>query len=165
MLHLLLRVLMATIRFLDYFDCFTCNGTTVTCVRLDTCDTTTVPPEPEAETNQNSPENGLSPLILGAVGGACVFFVITVAICIAMKCKSNNDRKNRTDYEQPGFMEKPNYEQPRFMDKKWIPVNAPPIGTSFPPDYKRGFSNVSLGWTDNSRPKTPVDIFTVKGYN
>ena len=38
------------------------------------------------------PENGLSPLILGAVGGACVLFVITVAICIAMKCKSNNDR-------------------------------------------------------------------------
>jgi hypothetical protein len=38
------------------------------------------------------PENGLSPLIFGAVGGACVLFVITVAICIAMKYKSNNDR-------------------------------------------------------------------------
>jgi hypothetical protein len=51
-------------------------------------------------------------------------------------------RKNRTDYEQPGFMEKPNYEQLGFMEKKWIPVNAPPIGTSFPPDYKRGFSTI-----------------------
>jgi hypothetical protein len=62
-------------------------------------------------------------------------------------------------------MVKTNYEQLGFMEKKWIPVNAPPIGTSLPPDYKRGLSNMSLGWTDNSRPKTPVDLFTVKGYN
>ena len=61
------------------------------------------------------------------------------------------------NYERLGNMEKPNYEQLRF--------NAPPIGTSLPPDYKRGLSNMSLGWTDNSRPKTPVDLFTVKGYN
>jgi hypothetical protein len=44
------------------------------------------------------------------------------------------------------------------MEKQCIPVNAPPIGTSLPPDYKRGLSNVSLKWTDNSRPNTPVDI-------
>jgi hypothetical protein len=38
------------------------------------------------------PSNGLLPLILGAVGGACVFFVITVAICIAMNYKSDIGR-------------------------------------------------------------------------
>jgi hypothetical protein len=62
-------------------------------------------------------------------------------------------------------MEKPNYEQLGFMGKQGIPVNAPPIGTSLPPDYKRGLSDVSLELTDNSRPNTPVDLFTVKGYD
>jgi hypothetical protein len=62
-------------------------------------------------------------------------------------------------------MEKPNYEQLGFMGKQWIPVNAPSIGTSLPPDYKRGLSDVSLELTDNSRPNAPVDLFTAKGYN
>ena len=61
------------------------------------------------------------------------------------------------NYEQLGNMEKPNYEQLRF--------NAPPIGTSLPPDYKGGLSDVSLEWTDNSRQNKSVDLFTVKGYN
>jgi len=58
-----------------------------------------------------------------------------------------------------------NCEQPGFMEKQWIPVNALPIGTSLPPDYERGLSNVSLEWADNSRANTPVDFFPVKGYN
>jgi hypothetical protein len=52
----------------------------------------------------------------------------------------------KPNYEQLGFMEKPNYQQLRFMEKQCIPVNAPPIGTSLPPDYKRRLSNVSLEW-------------------
>ena len=43
------------------------------------------------------------------------------------------DRKSRRNCEQPGFME-----------KQWIPINAPPIGTSLPPEYSRGLSDVSL---------------------
>ena len=43
------------------------------------------------------------------------------------------DRKSRRNCEQPGFME-----------KQWIPINAPPIGTSLPPEYNRGLSDVSL---------------------
>ena len=62
-------------------------------------------------------------------------------------------------------MEKPNHEQLRFMEKQWMPGNVPAIGTSLPSDYKRGLSIGSLEWTDNSRANTPVDIFTVKGYN
>jgi hypothetical protein len=71
----------------------------------------------------------------------------------------------KPNYEQLGFMEKPNYEQLSFMGKQGIPVNAPPIGTSLPPDYKRGLSDVSLEWTYNSRPNKSVDLFTVEGYN
>lgn len=96
----------------------------------------------------------MSPLIIGAVAGSFVFIVIIATICIVMKYKSKNDRKNRR-----------NSEPVDFTEKQWIPVNAPPIGTSLPPDYKRGLSIVSLEWTDNSRANTPVDLFTVKGYN
>jgi hypothetical protein len=71
----------------------------------------------------------------------------------------------KPNYEQLGFMEKPNYEQLGFVEKQWIPVNTLPIGTSLPPDYKRGLSDVSLEWTDNYRPNTSVDLFTVNGYN
>ena len=68
-------------------------------------------------------------------------------------------------YEQPVYMEKPNNDQLPFIEKQWIPVNAPPIGTSLPPDHKRPLSDVSLEWRDNSRPNKSVDLFTVKGYN
>ena len=62
-------------------------------------------------------------------------------------------------------MEKPINEQLPFIEKQRIPVNAPPIGTSLPPDHKRALSDVSLEWTDNYRPNTSVDLFTVNGYN
>ena len=58
-----------------------------------------------------------------------------------------------------------NCEQSVVMEKQWIPVSAPPIGTSLPCDYKHGLSIVSLAWTDSSRGNTPADMFTVKRYN
>ena len=78
-----------------------------------------------------------------------------------LRISSKTDKKSSYFYRES----RRNCEQPVGTGRQWIPVNAPPTSTSLPSNYKLGLSIVSLEWTDNSRANTPVDLFTVKGYN
>jgi len=68
-------------------------------------------------------------------------------------------------YRKIGRNDVPFVVTPDFTEKQWIPVTAPPISTSLPSDCKRGLSIMSLQSEDNSRPNTPVHLFTAKSYN
>ncbi|XP_052071137.1 uncharacterized protein LOC127709569 [Mytilus californianus] len=130
-------------------DCFTCNVSTSTCVRSETC---TLDPGTHDDKESKSSTRLIAII---AVIISIVVFVTIVSLLVLMKYKKNKDKQRRRNSNHS--------DHSIFVQAGIQNENCPPSSTGFPLQYRKDTSDLSIAWTE--RTASPVDLFKAKPYN
>ncbi|XP_076113589.1 uncharacterized protein LOC143081758 [Mytilus galloprovincialis] len=149
-------------------DCFTCNSTSIICIKLDSCSNFTT--GTQSSTSQLNPattktnyvematqkahdteseESGMSPGIYGAIGGAIVLVTVIGVVIYKWGIRKQSGTKKILAEGIESITKGSNSGC----------SGTAPTATNFPTHYIREQSDLSFSWPESSRPNTPANLF------